>query len=208
MTKSKECTLDDHTTQVINCMSRVADLHERDAIGTKGGKTYTEVKHRVTAFRESFGYTYGINTNIVSELCNDKQVAVKCTITEVSTGNVVGSGLAFECIGKGPVNQTSALENCDTSAIGRALASMGLGGSEYASLFEMNNLGNKAKGKFESEFPGGFDEYKKKLCDSNDKEFKEMIDKGKLTLLKEIFDDAQLSKIKVIINERLETMNG
>ena len=85
---------------------------------------------------------------------------------------------------------------------------MGLGGSEYASLFEMNNLGNKAKSKFENEFPGGFDEYKKKLCDSDNKEFKTMIEKGKLTLLKEIFDADQLSKIKVIINERLETMNG
>ncbi len=208
MTKSKECTLDDHTTQVINCMSRVADLHERDAIGTKGGKTYTEVKHRVTAFRESFGYTYGIDTNIVSELCNDKQVAVKCTITEVSTGNVVGSGLAFELIGKGPVNQTSALENCDTSAIGRALASMGLGGSEYASLFEMNNLGNKAGKKFADEFPGGFDDYKRKLCDADEKEFVSMTDTGKLSLLKAIFNKDELAKLKIIINERKEQMNG
>jgi len=208
MTKSKECNLDDHATQVMNCMGRVAELHKKESIGTKGGKTYTEVKHRVTAFRETFGYTYGIDTNIISELCNDKQVAVKCTITEVSTGNVVGSGLAFELIGKGLVNQTSALENCDTSAIGRALASIGLGGSEYASSFEIDNISNKAGKQFQEEFPGGFDEYKKKLCDSNDKEFKEMIDKGKLTLLKEIFDDEQLSKIKVIINERLETMNG
>ena len=208
MTKSKECTLDDHASQVMNCMGRVAELHKAESVGTKGGKTYTEVKHRVTAFRETFGYTYGIDTNIISELCNDKQVAVKCTITEVSTGNVVGSGLAFELIGKGLVNQTSALENCDTSAIGRALASIGLGGSEYASSFEMGNIGNKAGKQFQEEFPGGFDEYKKKLCNSDDKEFKEMIDKGKLTLLKEVFDADQLSKIKIIINERLETMNG
>ena len=72
----------------------------------------------------------------------------------------------------------------------------------------MGNIGNKAGKQFQEEFPGGFDEYKKKLCESDDKEFKEMIDKGKLTLLKEVFDADQLSKIKVIINERLETMNG
>jgi len=208
MTKSNECILDDHASTVMNCMSRVADLHKKDGIGTKGGKTYTEVKHRVTAFRETFGYTYGIDTNIIPELCNDKQVAVKCTITDVCNGNVVGSGLAFELIGKGPVNQTSALENCDTSAIGRALASMGLGGSEYASLFEMNNLGNKAGKKFADEFPGGFDDYKKKLCDADEKEFVSMTDTGKLSLLKAIFNKDELAKLKIIINERKEQMNG
>lgn len=35
------------------------------------------------------------------------------------------SGLAEETVGSTPVNKTSALENCETSAIGRALANLG-----------------------------------------------------------------------------------
>ena len=45
----------------------------------------------------------------------------------------VGAGMAEEIRGQGMVNTTSALENAETSAIGRALASLGLAGGEYAS---------------------------------------------------------------------------
>jgi hypothetical protein len=47
------------------------------------------------------------------------------------------SGLAFEVDGVGMANKTSALENCETSAIGRALANMGLSGDQRASREEM-----------------------------------------------------------------------
>jgi hypothetical protein len=47
------------------------------------------------------------------------------------------SGLAFEIDGAGMANKTSALENCETSAIGRALANMGLSGDQRASREEM-----------------------------------------------------------------------
>ena len=40
------------------------------------------------------------------------------------------------------VNKTSALENCETSAIGRALANLGIHGGEFASAFEFDNAVN------------------------------------------------------------------
>lgn len=48
-----------------------------------------------------------------------------------------GSGLAFEIDGSGMANKTSALENCETSAIGRALANCGYSGDKRASREEM-----------------------------------------------------------------------
>jgi hypothetical protein len=51
--------------------------------------------------------------------------------------------MAEEIRGQGNVNKTSALENCETSAIGRALASLGLAGGEYASANEMDGVGRK-----------------------------------------------------------------
>ena len=50
------------------------------------------------------------------------------------------TGLAFEIDGAGMANKTSALENCETSAIGRALANMGLSGDQRASREEMTKV--------------------------------------------------------------------
>jgi hypothetical protein len=52
---------------------------------------------------------------------------------------VIATGLAEEKRTSSQINRTSALENCETSAIGRALAAFGLGGSEYASANEVQN---------------------------------------------------------------------
>ena len=51
----------------------------------------------------------------------------------------VYTGHAYEKLGATPINSTSALENCETSAIGRALASAGFAGSEFASADELVN---------------------------------------------------------------------
>jgi hypothetical protein len=47
------------------------------------------------------------------------------------------TGWAFEIDGAGMANKTSALENCETSAIGRALANMNYSGNKRASREEM-----------------------------------------------------------------------
>lgn len=47
------------------------------------------------------------------------------------------TGYAFEIDGTGGANNTSALENAETSAIGRALANMNLSGNKRASREEM-----------------------------------------------------------------------
>jgi hypothetical protein len=51
------------------------------------------------------------------------------------------TGLAFEVDGmNGMANKTSALENCETSAIGRALANMNLSGNKRTSREEMQKV--------------------------------------------------------------------
>jgi hypothetical protein len=53
---------------------------------------------------------------------------------------VKATGYAFEIDGQGMANKTSALENAETSAIGRALANMGLSGNKRASREEMSKV--------------------------------------------------------------------
>jgi hypothetical protein len=50
------------------------------------------------------------------------------------------TGYAFEVDGSGMANKTSALENCETSAIGRALANANFSGNKRASREEMEKV--------------------------------------------------------------------
>lgn len=53
---------------------------------------------------------------------------------------VKATGWAFEIDGTGMANQTSALENAETSAIGRALANMDFSGNKRATREEMEKV--------------------------------------------------------------------
>jgi hypothetical protein len=55
------------------------------------------------------------------------------------------TGLAFEVDGQGMANKTSALENAETSAIGRALANAGYSGNKRASREEMAKVARDKK---------------------------------------------------------------
>ena len=125
------------------CMEGVTRLLADNAIDLNG-KQYLQVVHRVNLFRESYGLAYSIETEI---LVDDGTRVLMVAYIKDNDGRVVGKGHAEEIRNAGPVNRTSAIENCETSAIGRALANIGLAGNEYASAFEMENIPNKEKAK-------------------------------------------------------------
>jgi hypothetical protein len=125
-------------------MDAVNELNKTHGVKQRGGKMYTQVVHRMEAFRRHFGISCGVNTSV---LVNDgERVVIKAIITNAD-GIQIGSGMAEEVRGQGHVNQTSALENAETSAIGRALSSIGLAGGEYASANEMDAVGRKEDAK-------------------------------------------------------------
>ena len=51
---------------------------------------------------------------------------MKATVKD-ETGRVIATGHAYEKEGSSFINKTSALENCETSAWGRALGNLGIG---------------------------------------------------------------------------------
>lgn len=126
--------------QFHNAMELVAELNKSHGVMQRGGKQYTEVAKRVEAFRLTFGGEYGIDTDVIHN--DGKTVIVKAVIID-KDGWVVGSGLAEEIRGSSNITKTSAVEVCETSAIGRALASLGLHGGQYASANEMDAVGRK-----------------------------------------------------------------
>ena len=115
------------------------------------GKEYFTVATRHNLFMKYFNDEASINTDIIPELCNEKQVAVKCTIY-IKTKTY--TGMALEEFGSSFINKTSALENAETSALGRALAAFGLHGTEFASADELINAKmNQNKTTIKKQFP-------------------------------------------------------
>ena len=132
-------------TKLIDAMKAVNDLNRSHGVTQRGGKKYTEVYVRVEQFRMAFGETLGIDTNILVD--DGKRVVIKATVTK--DGMIIGSGMAEEIRGSTNVNKTSAIENCETSAIGRALASLGLHGGSYASANEIAAVQRKEQAQQE-----------------------------------------------------------
>lgn len=87
------------------------------------GKNYVMVKDRVKAFRTWFA-DWSLYTDIVA--VDDNSVTIKATIAD-EAGRIMATGIANEVAGSSNVNRTSHYENCESSAIGRALGNLGIG---------------------------------------------------------------------------------
>jgi len=100
------------------------------------GKDYVEVAERIRAFRELHPQ-YTIETAILS---NQDGVVVMQAVIKDEQGRVLSTGHAYEREGSNFINTTSFIENCETSAVGRALAMLGIGiDTSVASAEEVEN---------------------------------------------------------------------
>ena len=103
------------------------------------GKEYAEVNQRVKAFRTLYPEGF-ITTEI---LCREGGLCIiKATVGHYADGKsvILATGTAYEKEGSSQINRTSYIENCETSAVGRALGMAGFGiDTSIASADEMNN---------------------------------------------------------------------
>lgn len=104
-----------------------------DGIVKIHGKEYKTVALRVAEFRAAHP-DYTISTELVE--ANDVLVVMKASILDLDN-RVIATGYAEEVRSASKINSTSALENAESSAVGRALAFFGLGGTEIASADEV-----------------------------------------------------------------------
>ena len=98
------------------------------------GKDYATVAHRLAIARRNLGIELDITTKII-HLDNEKAVVQADIFIE---GKHVSTGLAEEFRSASRINQTSALENAETSAVGRALAFLGIINDQIASAEEVS----------------------------------------------------------------------
>lgn len=102
-------------------------------------ENYEPVEERIARFKADHP-----NYRVATELTFDGEAGATRWIVKASiwrdaenTGLPDGTGYAFEIDGKGMTQRTAALETCETSAIGRALANLGYAGNRRVTREEM-----------------------------------------------------------------------
>lgn len=100
------------------------------------GKNYADVANRVNAFRKLFPNGC-IKTDIVS--LENGVCVIKAQCFDENE-RLLSTGTAYEKEGNSFINKTSYIENCETSAVGRALGFIGIGvENDIASVQEVLN---------------------------------------------------------------------
>ena len=100
------------------------------------GKDYVTVNERLKYFREIYP-NYTLDTEIIK--LDEKQIIIKAIILDDS-GRLIASGIAHEISNSTYINETSFIENAETSSWGRALGNLGIGiDSSVASADEVAN---------------------------------------------------------------------
>lgn len=94
-------------------------------------KEYAEVNQRIIAFRKLYPEGY-IETKLISnedDMCIIQAEVGYYVIKEDGyiMQHCLGQGIAYEKEGSSFINKTSYIENCETSAVGRALGMAGFG---------------------------------------------------------------------------------
>lgn len=179
---------------------------EEKAIKIKG-KSYVLVSDRVIAFNETYP-----NGSIVVELISqpqDDMVVMKATVTP-DTNHPERKFVDYSQArwGDGYINKTSAMENCSTSAVGRALGMMGIGVIEsIASVDEINKAQTYPQKKntpYKDEF---YDDSKKDT--KNDKRIDDIeqddVKKGGSPMQKRVEEIEEKRKLWEKIKEYIET---
>jgi len=107
-------------------------------------KDYAEVPQRVKAFRQVYP-TGAIITELIS---NENGVVIyKASVYDEET-KLIATGTARECKDDSIINSTNYIENCETSAVGRALGFAGFGiDNGIASYEEVSNAIEKQEKK-------------------------------------------------------------
>ena len=87
------------------------------------GKNYVMVNERIKHFRENFK-DWSLTSELVS--LTDDSCVIKAIVSD-ENGRVMATGFAQENRESSMINKTSFVENCETSAWGRALGNLGIG---------------------------------------------------------------------------------
>lgn len=144
------------------------------------GKPYVEVNERIKYFRTNY-QDWAMESELIS---NENGVCVIKAIIRNPEGIVKATGYAYEKENSTFINKTSYIENCETSAWGRALGNLGIGiDTSIASAEEVLNAQLN-----QETTPPAKDKKTKKQASDKDMEFiKEIVNFENIDDLREFY---------------------
>lgn len=154
------------------------------------GKNYAEVNQRIKVFRMLYPNGF-IHTGLQSN--QDGVCIMRAEVgyfNEDGTKTILGTGTAYEKENSTFINKTSYIENCETSAVGRALAMCGIGiDTSIASKEEVENAIENQKTKAPSLATL---KAKIKTAQLTDEEIENTLKHYKVDNLKDLTDDQKI----------------
>lgn len=164
------------------------------------GKKYVLVSDRVLFFNET--YKEGcIQTELLSKP-DDDMVVMKALVYPEGIGGRYFTGYSQATWGEGYINKTSALENCETSAVGRALGFMGIGVIEsIASVDEINKAQTQPAKAPKIDSKTAFENAKKDI--ENSTMIEELNQVGVRILKSQSLNEDQKEELSFIANEKM-----
>lgn len=153
---------------------------EIDFIDIKG-KKYADVANRVKAFRKLHP-DGSIQTRMIS---NENGICIMEAECHDAAGKLLSTGHAYEKEDSSFINKTSYIENCETSAVGRALGFIGIGvDNDIASAQEIMNAEQQQAD--EKPITKVMATALEKKCEEEGVPMKLILDLGKVTQLKDM----------------------
>ena len=160
------------------------------------GKAYIEVNQRIKAFR----MLYPQGSIFTEMLSNENGICIfKASVgytDDEGEFRLLGTGTAYEKEGATFINKTSYIENCETSAVGRALGMCGFGIDVSVASYEevQNAINNQEKAE-----PKATDKQYDMICNLyNDDEIDKICEKTNIKTLK----DLTISQASALILKR------
>lgn len=163
------------------------------------GKGYATVNERVKAFRKLIPEG-AISTEVISLTgeVGQRTITIKATIYD-ENGKILATGISDEVEGSSNINKTSFVENCETSAVGRAIGFLGLGIDEaMCTAEEVNTAEEKRAYKQEQDF---------EVCADCGNLVKPATSKsGKFISRKQVIDESQKRYGKILCADCMQKM--
>lgn len=158
------------------------------------GKEYAMVNQRIKAFRMC--YPEGtIETEMISNM--DGVCVFKAVVKNIDI--VLGTGHAYEKESSSYINKTSYIENCETSAVGRALGMCGFGIDTSVASYE--EVANAVKNQ-DIEKKANKEAVRYIKENTTPDQLEKLLKQKKVERLEDLSDDVAMS-ICMKINERI-----
>ena len=167
------------------------------------GKEYAMVNQRIKAFR--MVYPEGtIETEMLSN--EDGGCVFKAVVKNIEI--VLGTGHAYEKESSSYINKTSYIENCETSAVGRALGMCGFGIDTSVASYEevANAVKNQEKGPVMPK-KASEDSVRYILSQATADELKRVVEAYKINQISELSEDQAQKTIRAINKRKAESGN-